>query len=215
MFDFEQCNLKTIRFWSARLNVLPTSNGYRDLVLAQADCRMKSLKLMRGFQIPAFWKLYYVELVHLHLRVAFHFQSIVFHLLASSFKIHRSNTFVLPIHNACHHLCCRSRIRRASFRPVCHGSSVLCCKYILYASTWRLYSETPFNAQQRSQQLTLIQQTCVGGNLGGCNAVDVGCICRNSNYISELSCCVSSACSPSDVERTYPHPDPCGSRELR
>ncbi|KAK4971168.1 hypothetical protein LTR66_011488 [Elasticomyces elasticus] len=42
--------------------------------------------------------------------------------------------------------------------------------------------------------------TCVGSNLGGCQQIDVACICKNTGYIQSLSCCVAQSCSPADQE---------------
>lgn len=41
---------------------------------------------------------------------------------------------------------------------------------------------------------------CVPADLGGCNLVDVSCICGNSDLISNLACCVSTACDKADQE---------------
>ncbi|KAJ9645259.1 hypothetical protein H2201_005605 [Coniosporium apollinis] len=50
--------------------------------------------------------------------------------------------------------------------------------------------------------LPVCARNCVGSNLGGCNAIDVRCICSNTDYISGLSCCVLNSCSPEDQQRT-------------
>ncbi|KAK5008178.1 hypothetical protein LTR28_004315 [Elasticomyces elasticus] len=42
--------------------------------------------------------------------------------------------------------------------------------------------------------------TCVGSNLGGCQQIDVACICKNTNYIQSLSCCVAQSCSQADQD---------------
>ncbi|KOS16777.1 Cell wall protein 1 [Escovopsis weberi] len=34
--------------------------------------------------------------------------------------------------------------------------------------------------------------------IAGCKALDVACICSNSNFISDLSCCLSDACGEAD-----------------
>ena len=43
-------------------------------------------------------------------------------------------------------------------------------------------------------------QDCVT-NLGGCNKVDVKCICSNAPLLSHLSCCVSTACNATEQQR--------------
>ncbi|EON66655.1 hypothetical protein W97_05901 [Coniosporium apollinis CBS 100218] len=50
--------------------------------------------------------------------------------------------------------------------------------------------------------LPVCARNCVGSNLGGCNPIDVRCICSNTDYISGLSCCVLNSCSPEDQQRT-------------
>lgn len=44
---------------------------------------------------------------------------------------------------------------------------------------------------------------CVPSDFGGCNQIDVKCICANSDLISNLACCVSTACSQADQESAY------------
>ncbi|OCK84136.1 hypothetical protein K432DRAFT_432444 [Lepidopterella palustris CBS 459.81] len=58
------------------------------------------------------------------------------------------------------------------------------------------------SAQGLLDNLPPCARSCVGSNFGGCNILDIKCICSNSNLISGLSCCVSSACSPSDQQKT-------------
>ncbi len=41
---------------------------------------------------------------------------------------------------------------------------------------------------------------CVGNNLGSCNDFDIPCICRSSDLISNLSCCVANECSAEDQQ---------------
>lgn len=41
---------------------------------------------------------------------------------------------------------------------------------------------------------------CVGDSFGSCGALDVQCICKNTELISTLSCCVSKACNKDDQD---------------
>lgn len=41
--------------------------------------------------------------------------------------------------------------------------------------------------------------SCIG-NFGGCGALDVDCICSNSDLLSNLACCVSVECSQQDQD---------------
>ena len=41
---------------------------------------------------------------------------------------------------------------------------------------------------------------CVGDNLGGCNELDVTCICSDDALLSNLSCCLDNLCNRSDQE---------------
>ncbi|KAF2242730.1 hypothetical protein BU26DRAFT_131681 [Trematosphaeria pertusa] len=43
---------------------------------------------------------------------------------------------------------------------------------------------------------------CFGTDYGGCNQVDIGCICRNTQRIADLSCCVFQTCNQSDQDLT-------------
>lgn len=54
-------------------------------------------------------------------------------------------------------------------------------------------------------QLTLFykQQSCVTGSFGGCSALDVKCICADTNLISQLSCCVATKCPPADQQSKF------------
>ncbi|OCK98732.1 uncharacterized protein K441DRAFT_654025 [Cenococcum geophilum 1.58] len=45
-------------------------------------------------------------------------------------------------------------------------------------------------------------QSCVGSNFGSCQTLDIKCICSNKDLISNLSCCVSQACSADDTQKT-------------
>ncbi|KAI7159090.1 hypothetical protein KC349_g4413 [Hortaea werneckii] len=39
-------------------------------------------------------------------------------------------------------------------------------------------------------------------NLGGCNQLDITCICSDTELISGLACCVSKECDPEDQDKT-------------
>lgn len=40
---------------------------------------------------------------------------------------------------------------------------------------------------------------CING-YGGCNVLQVKCICSNTSLLSDLACCVSKKCSAADQE---------------
>lgn len=48
------------------------------------------------------------------------------------------------------------------------------------------------------------QQGCVGQSVTvpGCTGLDVRCICSNTSFLSGISCCIESSCSPEDQART-------------
>lgn len=41
---------------------------------------------------------------------------------------------------------------------------------------------------------------CVGDNFGGCQQLNVQCICSNHKLLTHLACCVSKNCSKADQE---------------
>lgn len=41
---------------------------------------------------------------------------------------------------------------------------------------------------------------CVGDSFGSCGALDVKCICSNTELLSGLSCCISKACTKEDQD---------------
>ncbi|KAM0721897.1 hypothetical protein Q7P37_002822 [Cladosporium fusiforme] len=43
---------------------------------------------------------------------------------------------------------------------------------------------------------------CVGDSFGSCGALDVKCICSNTELLTGLSCCVSKACNKEDQDKT-------------
>ncbi|KAF1987688.1 hypothetical protein K402DRAFT_420051 [Aulographum hederae CBS 113979] len=45
-------------------------------------------------------------------------------------------------------------------------------------------------------------QECVAAGLDGCNVEAVDCICSNTSYIAELSCCLAKSCIAEDIEKT-------------
>ncbi|KAM0701281.1 hypothetical protein Q7P35_011642 [Cladosporium inversicolor] len=44
--------------------------------------------------------------------------------------------------------------------------------------------------------------SCVGTSFGSCGNLDVKCICSNTELLSGLACCVSTACEAADQEKT-------------
>ncbi|THY14246.1 hypothetical protein D6D02_04379 [Aureobasidium pullulans] len=42
--------------------------------------------------------------------------------------------------------------------------------------------------------------TCVTSSFGGCNSIDVECICKNSAFLDNLGCCMSKACNKADQD---------------
>ena len=48
--------------------------------------------------------------------------------------------------------------------------------------------------------------SCVGNSFGSCGSLDVKCICSNTELLSGLACCVSTACDAADQESETPHP---------
>ncbi|CAK3844084.1 Hypothetical predicted protein [Lecanosticta acicola] len=53
--------------------------------------------------------------------------------------------------------------------------------------------------------------SCIS-NYGGCNQVDVKCICSNTQLLETLSCCVSQKCSSDDQKKVVQFADTlCGS----
>ena len=42
--------------------------------------------------------------------------------------------------------------------------------------------------------------SCVGNSFGSCGSLDVKCICSNTELLSGLACCVSTACDSADQE---------------
>ncbi|KAI9821600.1 MAG: hypothetical protein M1832_003274 [Thelocarpon impressellum] len=55
-------------------------------------------------------------------------------------------------------------------------------------------------AQVNLSDLPTCAQGCVGSsvNVPGCSNLDIKCICSNSGYLRDLSCCISKACPQSD-----------------
>ncbi|KAF1996144.1 hypothetical protein P154DRAFT_525854 [Amniculicola lignicola CBS 123094] len=57
-------------------------------------------------------------------------------------------------------------------------------------------------AQSLLDQLPKCAQVCFGSNFGGCQTLDIGCICGNAALIAELSCCVSKGCTAKEADAT-------------
>ncbi|KAI5241455.1 hypothetical protein E4T43_05444 [Aureobasidium subglaciale] len=58
----------------------------------------------------------------------------------------------------------------------------------------------PLSLQERASIWGLpdCASTCVTSSFGGCNNIDVECICRNREFLDNLGCCMSKACSETD-----------------
>ncbi|KAK7542561.1 uncharacterized protein J3D65DRAFT_220608 [Phyllosticta citribraziliensis] len=53
-------------------------------------------------------------------------------------------------------------------------------------------------AAAQTQLLPVCAQSCVGNDFGGCQTLDVACICGNKPLIAGLACCVSQRCNLDD-----------------
>ena len=51
--------------------------------------------------------------------------------------------------------------------------------------------------------------SCVGTSFGSCGNLDVKCICSNTELLSGLACCVSTACDAADQEGEILHTRAC------
>ncbi|KAL7925166.1 hypothetical protein ACQKWADRAFT_285236 [Trichoderma austrokoningii] len=40
-----------------------------------------------------------------------------------------------------------------------------------------------------------------GGAIGGCQQLDIGCICKNADFLNGIACCLAGACSKSDQDK--------------
>jgi hypothetical protein len=60
----------------------------------------------------------------------------------------------------------------------------------------------PLSLQERASIWGLpdCASTCVTSSFGGCNSIDVECICRNKEFLDNLGCCMSKACSKKDQD---------------
>lgn len=50
-------------------------------------------------------------------------------------------------------------------------------------------------------------QSCVtqytsGSTIGGCNSLDIACICSNNDFLSNIACCVARVCDQADQQAT-------------
>jgi hypothetical protein len=105
--------------------------------------------------------------------------------------------------------CTRSIASNPSFTHRHHSANRV---YILKSLTAKMRFSTfsaiaTFAVTALAQDLSAIPTcaiSCVGDGLAGtgCNQIDVACICNSSAWISELSCCVSTACQPADQAGT-------------
>jgi hypothetical protein len=60
----------------------------------------------------------------------------------------------------------------------------------------------PLSLQERASIWGLpdCASTCVTSSFGGCNSIDVECICKNKEFLDNLGCCMSKACSTKDQD---------------
>ncbi|THX01850.1 hypothetical protein D6D13_08672 [Aureobasidium pullulans] len=60
----------------------------------------------------------------------------------------------------------------------------------------------PFGLQKKASIWGLpdCASTCVTSSFGGCNSIDVECICKNSAFLDNLGCCMSKACNKADQD---------------
>lgn len=66
----------------------------------------------------------------------------------------------------------------------------------------RLRRKSPSHSHLLSNQLRTPKQSCVSSLPAQC-AMDPACICKDSTFISRVSCCVKSACKPAEEESTF------------
>ncbi|RCI15507.1 hypothetical protein L249_3546 [Ophiocordyceps polyrhachis-furcata BCC 54312] len=41
-----------------------------------------------------------------------------------------------------------------------------------------------------------------GSGVGGCPSADIGCICKNKDFLNNIACCLAKACKPEDQTKT-------------
>ncbi|CAD0111245.1 unnamed protein product [Aureobasidium uvarum] len=60
----------------------------------------------------------------------------------------------------------------------------------------------PLSLQERASIWGLpdCASTCVTSSFGGCNSIDVECICKNKDFLENLGCCMSKACNKADQD---------------
>ncbi|CAD0084402.1 unnamed protein product [Aureobasidium vineae] len=60
----------------------------------------------------------------------------------------------------------------------------------------------PLSLQERASIWGLpdCASTCVTSSFGGCNSIDVECICKNKDFLENLGCCMSKACDKADQD---------------
>ena len=60
----------------------------------------------------------------------------------------------------------------------------------------------PLSLQERASIWGLpdCASTCVTSSFGGCNSIDVECICKNRVFLDNLGCCMSKACDKADQD---------------
>jgi hypothetical protein len=63
-------------------------------------------------------------------------------------------------------------------------------------------SDNPLSLQERASIWGLpdCASTCVTSSFGGCKSIDVECICKNTEFLSSLGCCMSKACDEADQQ---------------
>lgn len=58
-------------------------------------------------------------------------------------------------------------------------------------------------AQSNAGLPSCAADSCVTSDYGGCEALNVECICTQGDWIAGLACCVSEACDAAGQEGTY------------
>ncbi|KAI4730096.1 hypothetical protein E4T49_02037 [Aureobasidium sp. EXF-10728] len=63
----------------------------------------------------------------------------------------------------------------------------------------------PLSLQERASIWGLpdCASTCVTSSFGGCNSIDVECICKNKDFLDNLGCCMSKACDKADQDVSH------------
>ncbi|RDA85378.1 hypothetical protein CP532_6402 [Ophiocordyceps camponoti-leonardi (nom. inval.)] len=47
-----------------------------------------------------------------------------------------------------------------------------------------------------------VSKNMSGSGVGGCPSTDIGCICKNKDFLNNIACCLDKACQPDDQKKT-------------